>query len=126
MGLINWMLGNASEVDPEELQREFGQILFEGEKIDAAFRIIRDKWIFTDHRLIMLNVQGVTGSKREYLSIPYQSITQFCVETPGTLDDDCEMKIWVKGQTAPYQKAFSRRTNIRGIQQTLAEHIFRN
>lgn len=125
MGLINWMLGNASEVDPEELQREFGQILFEGEKIDAAFRIIRDKWIFTDHRLIMLNVQGVTGSKREYLSIPYQSITQFCVETPGTLDDDCEMKIWVKGQVAPYQKSFSRRTNIRSIQQTLAAHIFK-
>lgn len=119
------MLGNASEVDPEELQREFGQILFEGEKIDAAFRIIRDKWIFTDHRLIMLNVQGVTGSKREYLSIPYQSITQFCVETPGTLDDDCEMKIWVKGQVAPYQKSFSRRTNIRSIQQTLAAHIFK-
>lgn len=119
------MLGNASEVEPNELKKEFEQILYNGEVIDSAFRIIRDKWIFTNKRLIMLNVQGVTGAKREYLSIPYQSITQFCVETPGTLDDDCEMKIWVKGQAAPYCKAFSRRTNVRNIQQTLAEHILK-
>ena len=125
MSLINWMLGNASEVAPEELQKEFGEILYNGEIIDAAFRIIRDKWVFTNKRLIILNVQGVTGAKREYLSIPYQSITQFSVETPGTLDDDCEMKLWVKGQVAPYSKAFSRRTNLRTIQQTLAEHILK-
>lgn len=119
------MLGNASEVEPDELQKEFDQILYDGEVIDAAFRIIRDKWIFTNKRLIMLNVQGVTGSKREYHSIPYVSITQFSIETPGTLDDDCEMKIWVKGQNVPYVKNFSRRTNLRSIQKTLAEHILK-
>ena len=125
MSLVNWLLGNASELDPEELQKEFGQVLCEGEKIDAAFRIIRDKWVFTDKRLIMLNVQGVTGLKREYHSIPYQSITQFLVETPGTLDDDCEMKIWIKGQTVPYKHEFSRRTNLKQIQRTLAAHILK-
>lgn len=124
MGFINMVLGNASEISSDELQKEFSEILCDHERIDAAFRIIRDKWIFTNKRLIILNIQGVTGAKREYLSIPYGSITQFAVETAGTFDTDCEMKIWVKGMTVPYTKDFSRRTNVRGIQKALADHMF--
>ena len=71
MSILNNLFGNATEVDVEELRKEFGEILIDGEEIEAAFRIFRDKWVFTNKRLIMLNVQGVTGSKREYRSIPF-------------------------------------------------------
>ena len=107
MSLLNNLFGNATEVDVEELRTEFGEILVDGEEIEAAFRIFRDKWVFTNKRLIMLNVQGVTGSKREYRSIPYRSIDQFSVETGGTFDDDCEMKLWIKGMHEPLKKEFN-------------------
>ena len=125
MSLLNNLFGNATEVDVEELRKEFGEILVDGEDIEAAFRIFRDKWVFTNKRLIMLNVQGVTGSKREYRSIPYRSIDQFSVETGGTFDDDCEMKLWIKGMHEPLKKEFKRNVDVKALQRMLAKHILK-
>ena len=125
MSLLNNLFGNATEVDVEELRTEFGEILVDGEEIEAAFRIFRDKWVFTNKRLIMLNVQGVTGSKREYRSIPYRSIDQFSVETGGTFDDDCEMKLWIKGMHEPLKKEFKRNVDVKALQRMLAKHIMK-
>lgn len=125
MSIINNLFGNATEVDTEKLQSEFGEIIIDGEEIEAAFKIFRDKWVFTNKRLIMLNVQGVTGSKREYHSIPYSSITHFCIETGGTFDGDCEMKLWVRGLSSPMVKEFKRNLDIKGLQRMLAKHILK-
>ena len=125
MSLLNNLFGNATEVDIEELRKEFGEILIPGEEIEAAFRIFRDKWVFTNKRLIMLDVQGVTGSKREYRSIPYRSIDQFSVETGGTFDDDCEMKLWIKGMHEPLKKEFKRNVDVKALQRMLAKHILK-
>jgi hypothetical protein len=125
MSLLNNLFGNATEVDVEELRKEFGEILVDGEEIEAAFRIFRDKWVFTNKRLIMLDVQGVTGSKREYRSIPYHSIDQFSVETGGTFDDDCEMKLWIKGMHEPLKKEFKRNVDVKALQRMLAKHILK-
>ena len=125
MSLLNNLFGNATEVDIEELRKEFGEILIPGEEIETAFRIFRDKWVFTNKRLIMLDVQGVTGSKREYRSIPYHSIDQFSVETGGTFDDDCEMKLWIKGMHEPLKKEFKRNVDVKALQRMLAKHILK-
>ena len=125
MSIINNLFGNATEVDTEKLQSEFGDIIIDGEEIEAAFKIFRDKWVFTNKRLIMLNVQGVTGSKREYHSIPYSSITHFSIETGGTFDGDCEMKLWVRGLSSPMVKEFKRNLDIKGLQRMLAKHILK-
>ena len=125
MSILNNLFGNATEVAIEELRKEFGEILIPGEEIEAAFRIFRDKWVFTNKRLIMLDVQGVTGSKREYRSIPYRSIDQFSVETGGTFDDDCEMKLWIKGMHEPLKKEFKRNIDVKALQRMLAKHILK-
>ena len=125
MSILNNLFGNATEVDIEELKKEFGEILINGEEIETAFRIFRDKWVFTTKRLIMLDVQGVTGSKREYRSIPYHSIDQFSVETGGTFDDDCEMKLWIKGMHEPLKKEFKRSVDVKSLQRMLAMHVLK-
>ena len=117
------LLGNASEINLEDIRKEFADILIDGEQLEKAFCVVRDKWVFTDRRLILLNVQGVTGSKREYLSIPYRNIAYFTIETAGTLEDDCEMKIFIKGTGSYVKKEFSRRTNIKALQRLLASHV---
>ena len=123
MSILNNLFGNATEVNIAELQQEFSAVLIPNEDIVAAFRIFRDKWVFTNKRLIMLNVQGVTGSKRDYHSIPYHSIDQFSVETSGTFDDDCEMKLWVKGMHEPLKKEFKRDVDVKALQRILATYV---
>lgn len=125
MGFFDHLLGNATEVKLEEIQQEFSAILTDGESIECAFKIFRDKWVFTNKRLIMQDVQGMTGSKRDYHSIPYKSIVHFSIETAGTFDDDCEMKIWISGKADPYEKEFKRGIDIKGIQRTLAHYVLR-
>ena len=125
MGFFDHLLGNATEVKLEEIQKEYTAILTDDEAIECAFKIFRDKWVFTNKRLIMLNVQGMTGSKREYHSIPYKSINHFSIETGGTFDDDCEMKIWISGNPTPYEKEFKKGIDIKGIQRTLAYYVLK-
>ena len=125
MSLFDKLMGNASAVNLADLTVEFSAILIEGEVIESAFAVFRDKWVFTNKRLILLDIQGMTGSKREYLTIPYSSVIRFSIETAGTLDDDCEMKLWVKDMQEPLVKEFKRDTDIKGLQRALASHILK-
>ena len=123
MGLLSNLMGNASEVDPKELENEFSDILSDQEKIEAAFKIFRDKWVFTNKRLIMQDVQGMTGKKKEYHSVPYKSITHFLVETAGSFDADCEIKIWISGNPTPLEKELKKGIDVIGLQKILANYI---
>jgi hypothetical protein len=123
MGILSGLLGNASEVDAKALQKELTPVLIEGEQIERAFRIIRDFFVFTDKRLVLVDKQGVTGKKVEYHSIPYKSITHFAVETAGRFDLDAEMKIWITGGSLPIQREFKRGSDIIGVQKALAQYI---
>lgn len=123
MGILNGLMGNASEIDAEKLQREFELILVPNETIQTAYKVIRDMFVFTDKRLVLVDRQGITGKKVEYHSIPYRSISQFAVETAGRFDGDAELKIWISSQTDPIKKEFKKGTDIIGIQRTLANQI---
>jgi hypothetical protein len=123
MGLFDGLLGNASEVDRQQLEREFEAILAEGEQIERAFKLIRDLFVFTNRRLILVDKQGMTGKKAEYHSIPYRAITHFVVETAGHFDADSELKIWLSGSSTPIEREFKRGTNIVDVQKTLAQYV---
>lgn len=125
MGLLSGLMGNASEVDAAKLQTEFAQVLTEGERIEKAFQLIRDMFVFTDKRLIFVNRQGLTGSKVEYQSIPYRSITRFSIETAGTFDLDAELKIWLTGNPTPVQLQFNKKLSIYAVQSVLASYVLR-
>lgn len=123
MSLFNALFGTASEVDTRKLQEELAPVLVPGETIGRAFKVVRDHFVFTDHRLILVDRQGLSGRKVSYHSILYRSISQFSVETAGTFDADAELKIWVSGSLV-LSKEFRRGTDIVGIQQYLAHCIF--
>ena len=124
MGLFDAILGNAGAVTPESLQREYSQLLLQGEAVEAGFKLVRDVFIFTNARLILVDVQGITGSKVEYLSLPYKSISRFSIETAGTFDLDAELKIWVSSEATPsVKKKFNRSVNIYDLQKFLAFHV---
>ena len=123
MGIFDGLMGNASELSAESVQKEIAEILTDNESVKNAYKVIRDTFIFTDKRLILIDKQGVTGKKIEYLSIPYKSILNFSIETAGTFDLDAELKIWVSGGGVPIQKKFNKETNIFDVQRVLAEYV---
>ena len=125
MGLLDGLMGNASEVNIQEVAREYSNILAENENIEKAYKLIRDMFIFTNKSLILIDKQGVTGKKSEYHSIPYKSITHFSIETAGHLDLDAELKIWISGSPAPIEKKFNKSLNIYAVQSVLATYIFK-
>jgi hypothetical protein len=125
MGLFDGVLGNASKIDPAKIQQEFAQILAPGESVEHAYQLIRDYFVFTDKRFVLVDKQGITGSKVEYHSIPYKSITHFSIETAGTFDLDAELKIWISGTAMPIQKQFNKRLSIYEVQSVLASYVLR-
>ena len=123
MGLLDGLLGNASKVDIGKIQSEFAQLLAEGERVEHAYQLIRDMFVFTNKRLVFVNRQGLTGSKVEYLSIPYSKISRFSVETAGHFDLDAELKVWLTGSEQPLQLQFNKKLNIYEVQAVLAGYV---
>ena len=68
-----------------------------GEEIIQSFRGIRDGVVFTNKRIFAINVQGLTGKKKDFTSLPYSKIQAFSVETAGVLDLDSELDLWFSG-----------------------------
>lgn len=123
MGLLSGLLGNASEVSGEKLEKLFDQILIETEQIEKAYQLIRDIFVFTNKRLIVVDKQGVTGRKVEFLSIPYSKVTKFSKESAGHFDLDAELKIWVGSDPTPITKEFKRTVNINEVYAVLSKYV---
>jgi hypothetical protein len=126
MGLFSAILGNAGAVSPEELTKQYGRLLTENEEIELGFKLIRDTFIFTNKRLILVDIQGITGSKTEYKSISYKSISRFSIETAGTFDLEAELKIWISSEQMPsITKKFNKSVNVYDVQKVLAFHVLK-
>lgn len=124
MGLFSALIGNAGAVSQEELKKEYGKLLVEGEEIELGFKLIRDLFIFTTKRLILIDKQGITGNKIEYKSIVYKSISRFSIETAGTFDLDAELKIWISSEQLPsITKQFNKSVNVYDVHKVLASHV---
>lgn len=125
MGLLNGIIGNASRIDPAAAAQEYGRLLGQGEQVHAAYQLVRDAFLFTDRRLILVDKQGVTGRKVEYHTVPYRSITHFTVETAGTFDLDAELKIWLSGSPTPIAKQFGKGVDVYEVQALLSQYVAR-
>ncbi|PNW28909.1 PH domain-containing protein [Formosa algae] len=124
MGIFNKILGNASEVSSEQLNQKYSRLLIDGEHVELGFKLLRDTFMFTNKRLILIDVQGLTGSKQEYRSMPYKSISRFSLETAGTFDLDAELKIWISSENLPsVSKKFNKSINVYEVQKYLAQKV---
>lgn len=93
-----------------------------GEVILGTFREIRDGVIFTNKRLIAVNVQGMTGKKKDFTSLPYSKIQAFSVETAGVFDLDSELEIWFSG-LGKVKFEFVARANVSQICKMISEAV---
>ena len=84
-------------VNDNAFEKMVAPILLDGEEIIRSFQSIRDGVVFTNLRIITINIQGITGKKRDFTSLPYNKIQAFSVETAGAFDLDSELELWFSG-----------------------------
>ena len=93
-----------------------------GEGIISTYRGIRDGVVFTNKRIIAVNVQGMTGKKKDFTSLPYSKIQAFSVETAGVLDLDSELELWFSGM-GKVKFEFVSQANVSQICQMISEKV---
>ncbi|MDD2500591.1 MAG: PH domain-containing protein [Geobacter sp.] len=125
MGLFSSDSKNIATAEIRKFHADYGQLLIDGEIIEAGFVVARDTLLFTNKRLIVVEVQGISGRQLEYLSIPYGSIVKFSVKTGGSFDLNAELKLWIGNETVPMEKKFTSALNVYEVQKILASHLLK-
>lgn len=116
VGFLDTLTGTATTVDKETVQKELEKILLDNESIEVAYKVRRDFITFTNKRLIIIDKDGMTGSKKEYHSIPYKSVSHFAIE----VNVDVELKLWISGShEAVVTKLFKNDASIYEVQKIL-------
>lgn len=118
----NGSLFKLAPCDLAEIAPQIAGLLVEGEQILVAAKSIRDFVVFTDKRIIAVNVQGITGKKRDFSSLPYGKIQAFSVETAGTFDLDAELELWFSG-LGKVRFEFKGHFDITYLERLIAHHV---
>ena len=125
MGLFSGGTKDAGSVENKKLHSDYGQLLADGEIIEVGFAVFRDMFLFTNKRLILVEIQGISGKQIEYLSLPYNKIAKFSVQTGSSFKLDAELKLWVGNDTMPLEKKFNKDVNVYEVQKVLASHVLK-
>jgi len=116
---------SAGSVEAKKFHATYGQLLVDGEMIETGFTIFRDTFIFTNKRLIIVDVKGVSARQLDYLSIPYNRVMKFSVQAMGNFELEAELKIWVGSDSLPIEKKFDASVNVYEVQKILASHVLK-
>lgn len=115
-------LTNLREISVGNIRPEVTMFLIPNEEIIQAFQTVRDQVVFTNKRILAVNVQGLTGKKISYFSYPYSKVQYFGVETAGGLDIDIEL-ILAFSNGVKLQFDFKSQVNIKEICATLSQYV---
>ena len=110
-----------SKTKPNVVMQDISPLLVPSEEIIGVYKAMRDYVVFTSKRIISVNVQGMTGKKKDFTSIPYSKIQVFSVETAGVLDLDSELEIYFSG-LGKVRFEFSGASDIIQIGQIIASY----
>ncbi|MBR2668433.1 MAG: PH domain-containing protein [Solobacterium sp.] len=113
---------NLKSMKLSDVRKEIPGLMMNDEQIIQAFTTVRDQVIFTDQRIFVVNVQGLTGKKVSYFSYPYSKVQYYGIETAGVLDIDSEL-VLVFANGARLQFDFQSSVDIRQISQLISRFI---
>lgn len=99
------------------------EVLLDGEVAKAAFKTVRDFAIFTDLRLIVIDSQGLTGTKKEIYSLPYKSINMWSTENAGMLDHNTEVELWTRAGN--FKIKLNKKIDVRQFEKIIGEAVFK-
>lgn len=111
-----------SRTNNSAFEKQISPMLVAGEEILQTFQAVRDGVVFTNKRIFAINVQGLTGKKKDFTSLPYSKIQSFSVETAGVLDLDSELVIWFSG-LGMIKFEFTSDADVSGICRMISDRV---
>lgn len=115
---------NLKPISTDEVRGEVDGLLIADEKVEFAFKTIRDQLVFTNKRIISIDVQGITGKRKSFATMPYSKIQYFSIQTPGFMElfPDSELFVmFTNGFTAKFE--FKGAVDIGKIGRMLSEYV---
>jgi len=97
-------------------------LLVPEEQTVYCFQSLRDGVVFTNRRVLAINIQGLTGKKRDITSLPYGKIQVFSIETAGVFDLDCELDLWFSG-VGKVRFEFTSHVDVNDICKLISDHV---
>lgn len=85
MGLFSGILGNASSASTESVERDLEKIMLDDEKVEHAYKLIRDLIVFTNRRLILVDKQGISGKKQSIILFLIKVLHNLALKQLGIL-----------------------------------------
>lgn len=111
-------------VDNSAFSQMVTPLFIEGENIAYSFQSMRDGVVFTNYRVIAINVQGVTGKKKDFSTLPYSKLQAYSIETSGVFDLDSELELWFSG-LGKVKFEFSSNSNVTQICQMISKYVLK-
>ena len=115
---------NLKQIPIEHVRDDVTKLLIGGEDIIMAFQTVRDQLVFTNKRIISIDLQKITGKRRTYTSMPYSRIQYFSIEPPALIEifpDSRLSVVFTDGVNAIFE--FRGRTDISKIRRAISEYI---
>ena len=112
------------KVDNDEYLKIIGEFLISGEEVIGTYQSVRDGIVFTNKRIIAINVQGMTGKKKDFTCIPYSKITTYSLESSGVFDLDSELQVYISG-LGKVSFQFVGRTDVKEICKMISEYTLK-
>ena len=110
------------KISNEEVINQITPLLISGECLISSYKTIRDFVVFTNKRVIAVNVQGITGSKKDFTSLPYSKVQAYSIETAGTFDLDRELEMYFSA-LGKVKFEFKGTSDIVKIGQIISEYV---
>ena len=110
------------KISNEEVINQITPLLISGECFISSYKTIRDFVVFTNKRVIAVNVQGITGSKKDFTSLPYSKVQAYSIETAGTFDLDSELEMYFSA-LGKVKFEFKGTSDIVKIGQIISEYV---
>lgn len=109
-------------IDYQQVASQIDPLLIDGEQGYVAFKGMRDYIVFTSKRIIAVNIQGITGKKKDYTSLPFSKVQAFSLETAGTFDLDAELELWFSS-IGRVRFEFKGNTDVAYLNKLIAHHV---
>lgn len=111
-------------VSDSEFESMVAPMFINDERIISSYRGIRDGVVFTNKRIISINIQGITGKKKDFTSMPYSKIQVYSVESAGVFDLDSELELWFSG-VGKVKFEFTSNANVSEICKMISEFVLK-
>src|SRR4051794_28966069 len=109
-------------VPVDDVASQIHPLLIDGEELEAVFKGMRDYVAFTSKRIIAVNVQGMTGKKKDFTSLPYSKVQAFSIESAGSFDRDAELELWFSG-VGKVKFEFKGNTDVAQLNKLVARQV---